>query len=79
MIHEMVLKRIGRYLKGTQTKGMIVWPTKDLNLDYHFDFDFAGLQSFENYQGIPGAKRRTGYIMLLGEYPLMWSNNYRLK
>ena len=31
--HGVALKRIGRYLLGTRTKGMIVRPTKDLTLD----------------------------------------------
>ena len=31
--HEKVLKRIGRYLKGTRTKGLIMKPNKDLNID----------------------------------------------
>ena len=41
--HEKALKRIGRYLKGTRTKGLIMKPNKDLNIDCHFDSDFAGL------------------------------------
>ena len=35
--HEKVLKRIGRYLKGTRTKGLIMKPNKDLNIDCHVD------------------------------------------
>ena len=40
MIHEMVLKRIGRYLKGTQTKGMIRWPHQRLKFRLTFWFWF---------------------------------------
>ena len=41
--HQKPLKRIRRYLKGTRTKGLIMKPNKDLNIDCHVDSDFAGL------------------------------------
>ena len=74
MSHEIALKRIGRYLQGTRTKGMIMKPTNDLNLDCYVDSDFAGLWSFEDDQDPTCVKSRTGFIMLLGGCPLMWSS-----
>jgi hypothetical protein len=41
--HEDALKRIGRYLKGTLTKGLILNPSKTINIDCYPDADFAGL------------------------------------
>ena len=44
--HEQAVKRIGRYLKQTRDKGLVLNPTKDLdqlNIDCYPDADFAGL------------------------------------
>ena len=41
--HEVALKRIGRYLKGTRTRGLILSPSSDLTIDCYVDSDFAGL------------------------------------
>ena len=35
--HEKALKQIGRYLKGTNTKELIMKPRPDLNIDCHVD------------------------------------------
>ncbi len=47
-LHEVALKRIGRYLKLTQDKGLIMKPTKSLNIDAYPDADFAGLYGYED-------------------------------
>jgi hypothetical protein len=41
--HEDALKCIGRYLKGTLDKGLILCPSDDLKIDCYPDADFAGL------------------------------------
>ena len=41
--HEAAAKRVGRYLKGTMDKGLILDPSDDLTLDCYPDADFAGL------------------------------------
>lgn len=41
--HEVAINRIGRYLKGTIDKGLILEPSDDLTLDCYTDADFAGL------------------------------------
>ena len=71
MSHKIVLKRIGRYLQGTRTKGMVIRPTKDLNLDCYVDSDFVGLRSFEDDQDATCVKSRTGFIIMLRGCPLM--------
>ena len=46
--HEVALKRIGRYLKGTRDGGIILRPSASLRLDcYYVDADFAGLRGHE--------------------------------
>ncbi|GAX10397.1 hypothetical protein FisN_3Lu622 [Fistulifera solaris] len=47
-VHEKALKTIGRYLKATRTRGMIIRPTNDLKLDLFVDADFAGLWNSED-------------------------------
>jgi hypothetical protein len=41
--HEDALKRIGHYLKGTLTKGLILNPSKTININCYPDSDFVGL------------------------------------
>ena len=42
--HETALKQIGRYLKATQDRGLILNPNYDLcKLDFYPDADFAGM------------------------------------
>ena len=72
--HEVALKRIGRYLKGTRTRGMLINPKMDLNLDCYADADFAGLWTYENPHDAISVKSRTGYIMTLGGAPVIWAS-----
>jgi hypothetical protein len=46
--HANGIKRILRYLKTTQTKGLIMQPTSDLCVDCYVDADFAGLFSVKD-------------------------------
>ena len=41
--HELALKRIGRYLKNTSERGMVIQPTRELDVDAYPDADFAGM------------------------------------
>jgi hypothetical protein len=41
--HEDALKRIGHYLKGALTNGLILTPSNGLKIDCYLDADFAGL------------------------------------
>jgi hypothetical protein len=43
--HELALKRIGRYLKATGEKGLILNPSQDFKIHCYPDADFAGLYS----------------------------------
>jgi hypothetical protein len=73
-IHEKGLKRIARYLKGTRTKGMLIKPSSNLALDLYADADFAGLWGAENSTDPTSAKSRTGYLITLGEVPVLWTS-----
>ncbi|KAL7530645.1 hypothetical protein ACHAXR_003612 [Thalassiosira sp. AJA248-18] len=46
--HEEALKRIGRYLKATRDRGLVLNPTGNiLKIDAYPDADFAGLHGHE--------------------------------
>ena len=41
--HKKAVKPIVQYLQGTMDKGLIIDPTKELQMDLYADADFAGL------------------------------------
>ena len=70
--HEEALKRIGRYLKGTSDKGLILKPQKSLNVDLYVDSDFAGLWNTEDQMDPTSVKSRSGWIFTIGGSPIAW-------
>ena len=70
--HENAVKRICRYLKGTKTEGMLIRQMTELQLNCYADADFAGLWRVEHEQDPTCVKSRTGYIVTLGENPILW-------
>ena len=73
--HEVTLKHIGRYLKGTKDKGLIMKPMRDqLGLDLYADTDFAGLFGIEDKHDPIFVKSRTGILLTFGNVPILWSS-----
>ncbi len=72
--HELALKRIGRYLKGTATRGMVINPTRELNIDAYPDADFAGMYGHENHCDPSCAKSRSGFVIVFAGVPVMWQS-----
>ena len=70
--HAKAVKRIVRYLQGTNTKGIIFTPTKELVVDCYVDADFAGLWGSEDNQDPVSVKSRTGYVLEVAGCPLSW-------
>ena len=70
--HGEAIKRICRYLVGTQDKGLLFKPSKKMELDLYVDADFAGLWGHEHDQDPVCVKSRTGYLITLGECPVIW-------
>ena len=73
-IHANAIKRIIRYLQGTNNKGMTFTPDPELRLNCYVDSDYAGLWNYEDYQDPICVKSRTGYTLTLGDCPLVWSS-----
>ena len=70
--HAVAVKRILRYLKETQDKGLIMTPTTEHMVDCYVDADFAGAFAVENLHDPISVKSRTGYVILYRGSPLLW-------
>ena len=70
--HAVAVKRIIRYLSGTNDKGLIIRPSNELQLDCYVDPDFAGLWRIEDPNDTICVRFRTGYILTLNNCPLLW-------
>jgi len=73
-IHEVALKRIGRYLLATKDRGLIMRPTDDVKLECYVDADFAGLWGSEDPNSANAVKSRTGYVIMIGGSPVLWAS-----
>jgi histone deacetylase 1/2 len=74
LTHEQAIKRIGRYLKHTAEKGLVIKPKDTLKLDCYVDADFAGLWGFEDGKDPSSARSRTGFVITMGSSPVMWAS-----
>ena len=74
--HEQALERIGRYLKATSDKGLILRPDRNrpLDIDCYVDADFAGLYGFEQPHDPSSVKSRTGFVLCVSNCPVVWSS-----
>jgi len=70
--HAAAVKQIIRYLQGTHDKGIIFKPDGSLALKAYVDADFAGLYKRENARDPTAVKSRYGYVIKLGNCPLLW-------
>ena len=70
--HEEAIKRIGRYLKGTRDKGIIMFPKLSFQIDCYVDADFAGLWNYEDSMDPTSVKSRTGFLFTVGGCPISW-------
>jgi hypothetical protein len=72
--HEQAVKRIGRYLLGNSSNGLIIRSTGDLTLDCYVDADFCGLFNYEDAEDPDSVRSRTGFLITLGNVPVYWSS-----
>jgi hypothetical protein len=80
--HETAIKRIGKYLKDTKDKGMVIdlremkkeGASSWLKLDLYADADFAGLWTYEDPNLPISVKSRSGWISTLGGIPVTWAS-----
>ena len=75
--HELALIRIGRYLKGTRTKGLCLKPTDfagQFRMDVYVDSDFLGLCGKEPRTDPDSVKSRGGHVILINGCPIIWQS-----
>ena len=72
--HELALKRIGRYLKASRDRGLVLNPSKLLKVDCYPDADFAGLYGHENPSDPSCVKSRTGFVITVANCPVLWQS-----
>jgi hypothetical protein len=72
--HELALKRIGRYLKATRDRGLVLNPTKELKISCYPDADFAGMYGHENPTDPSCVKSRTGFVITVANCPVLWQS-----
>ena len=72
--HERAVKRIGRYLLGTQDRGIAFKPDDAHGLVCYVDADFAGSWDKENPDDPDNVLSRTGYVVFYAGCPLVWAS-----
>ena len=78
--HATAIKTILRYLIKTKDKGIIVRPTINMfHLDMYVDADFCGLFGQEDCRDPNSVRSRTGYVILLGGWPIIWKSSLQTR
>ena len=78
--HELALKQIGRYLRKTRNKGLILEPTANvLEINAYPDADFAGMYGVERADDPACVKSRTGFVIAVANYPVLWKSSLQTK
>ncbi len=72
--HELAVKRIIRYLKGTRDKGYILQPNGTDTIDCYVDADFAGAWNLNSSPDPSSVKSRSGYVITYAGCPILWSS-----
>ena len=70
--HKESVKRIGRYLKKTNDKGLVFKPDGPNGLEYYADADFPGAWCREDADQVGLVLSRTGYIIKFANCPTVW-------
>jgi hypothetical protein len=78
-IHELAVKRIVRYLKGTRTKGYVLRPTSTKSIDCYVDADFSGSWTPQTSGDSSSVRSRSGYIITYASCPLLWASKLQLE
>jgi hypothetical protein len=76
--HGEAIKWLGRYLKGTSDKGLILKPDGVHGLEVYVDADFVGNWIPDNTQSRDSARSRHGYIIKFSNCPIIWKSQMAL-
>ena len=59
---------------GKRNKGLIISPTRDLNIDAYPDAEFAELYNYEEHSNTVCVRNRTGFIITVAGCPVFWKS-----
>ncbi len=78
--YELALKCIGRYLKQTSDRSMVMNPSTDIcKIDAYPDADFAGMYGCEKPTDPSCVKSCSGFVIKFADVPILGNQNCRLK
>ena len=78
--HELALKQIGRYLRATRTRGIVITPSENLlSIDAFPDADFCGMYGVEKPNDPACVKSRTGFVICISNVPVLWMSKLQTK
>jgi hypothetical protein len=72
--HELALKCIGRYLKNTSSRGMVINPTRELTIDAYPDAYLAGMYGHEKPTDPACAKSCSRFVIVFAGVPVLWQS-----
>ncbi|KAL7575276.1 hypothetical protein ACA910_001801 [Epithemia clementina (nom. ined.)] len=74
--HADAVRRIGKYLKGTRSKGIVLRPDKTKSFECWVDADFcSGFRPGENNAKDPmSSKSRSGWVLTYAGCPITWAS-----
>ena len=73
-LYKLELNIIGRYLKATRDRGLVINPSPYLNIDLYPDAGFSEMYGHEKAAGPYFVKIRTGYAIIVDSLPLLWQS-----
>ena len=78
--HGLSLKRLGKYLKNTQDRGLVLDPNYDIFKVHSYpDADFSGMYGHERHDNPACAKSCTGFTITFDDCPILLFLNCKLK
>jgi Reverse transcriptase (RNA-dependent DNA polymerase) len=72
--HGDAIKWLGRYLKGTRDKGLILRPNGKSGLEVYVDADFVGNWDPLDTENRDSARSRHGYVIKYNGCPIVWKS-----
>ena len=76
---EEEIKHICQCLQGDKVNRLTFHPNTSLEIDLYVDADFPVLWNYEDNQDPVYVKFRTGYVLTLVGYTIIWSSKLQLK
>ena len=73
--HGNAIRWLGRYLKKTKNKGLILRPDETKDLEVYVDADFAGNWDTEDTDDVDTACSQHGFVVMYTGCPISWKSS----